>query len=198
MSFDIVDYGLIEVEPVTLEEAKSYMQIDADYASDDNQIRIAISSARERLERYLNIGLVNRDIAIEWNGDCLKLPLTPNFEVVSVSDKDGVLTSDKYTVSQGRNKRISINGIASGNLNYFYSITTETVQISTEYGVDYDSVYTVIYNTGYEDLTNMVGLKQSLLAEANYLFKLRGNPVTDAISPNAALLSASYSKNLLL
>ena len=198
MSFDIVDYGLIEVEPVSLEEAKSYMQIDADYASDDNQIRIAISSARERLERYLNIGLVNRDITIEWNGGCLKLPLTPNFDIVSVSDKDGALTDDKYTVSQGRNKKVSVNGVVSGNLNYFYSITTETVQISRESGIDYDSVYTVVYNTGYEDLTNMVGLKQSLLAEANYLFKLRGSPVTDVISPNAALLSASYSKNLLI
>jgi len=198
MSFDIVDYGLIEVEPVSLEEAKSYMQIDADYASDDNQIRIAISSARERLERYLNIGLVNRDITIEWNGSCIKLPLTPNFDIVSVSDKDGILATDKYNVSQGRNKKISINDVVSGNLNYFYSITTETVQISRESGIDYGSVYTVIYNTGYEDLTNMVGLKQSLLAEANYLFKLRGNPVTDVISPNAALLSASYSKNLLI
>jgi len=197
MSFDIVDYGIVTDEPITLAEAKAYSQIDADYASDDDQIGIAISTARERLEQYLNIGLVNRDVTIEWSGCNLKLPLTPNISIVSVSDKDGVMDSDKYKVSEGRNKYISINSISSSGYNYFYSTTFENVEISSVNGSGYASIYTVIYNTGYLD-SIPTALKQSLLAETDYIIKLRGLPPTDVISPNAALLSAGYSKNLTI
>lgn len=197
MSFDIVDYGTVTDEPINLAEAKAYSQIDADYASDDEQIKIAISAARERLEQYLNIGLANRNVTIEWNGSPLKLPLSPNISVVSVSDKDGVMDVDKYQVSGGRNKTIGVNSVSNNSLNYFYNTTFEIVEISRPNGYDPDSVYTVIYNTGYQDsIPN--ALKQSLLAETDYIIKLRGLPVTDVISPNAALLSAGYSKNLTI
>jgi hypothetical protein len=64
-------------------------------------------------------------------------------------------------------------------------------------GFDCAETYTVKYNTGYKDnLPN--ALKQSLLAEVSYMYMLRGMPPTDLISPNSALLSAGYSKNLIL
>lgn len=197
MKYDIIDYGTVEAEPITLAEAKAFMQIDADYASDDNQINIAISAARERLEQYLNIGLANRDVTIEWNGFELELPLTPNFAIVSLSDKDGVLATDKYTVSEGRNKWVRVNSVSRSGTNYFYNTTFEIVEISFPNGATSETVYTLVYNTGYEE--NLpTGLKQSLLAEVDYLYKLRGAPVTDFISPNAAMLSSGYSKNLIL
>lgn len=198
MKFSVVDYGIVSPadEPITLAEAKAFMRIDADYASDDDQIQIAISTARERLELHLNVGLVNRDIQIEWNGSALELPFTPNFEVLEVSDKDGVLDADKYTIQGISSKRIYV-GQKTGDYNYFYSMNNSHVEITSLSGFDCSETYTVKYNTGYKDnLPN--ALKQSIFAECDYLYKLQGSPVTDIVSPNAALLSAPYSKNLIL
>lgn len=198
MKFSVVDYGIVLAidEPITLSEAKSFMRIDADYASDDTQIELAISTARERLELHLNVGIVNRDITIEWVGSLLELPFTPNFEVIEVYDKDGVLDNDKYTIQGISSKRIFV-GQKAGDYNYFYSMNNSYVEISSVNGFDCSETYTVKYKTGYKDnLPNAI--KQSLLAETDYIYKLQGSPVNDIISPNAALLSAPYSKNLIL
>lgn len=198
MKFSIVDYGTVLTadEPITLSEAKAFMRIDADYASDDSDIQTAISTARERLELHLNVGIVNRDIQIEWNGGVLELPFTPNFEVIEVSDKDGILDPSKYTVQGISSKKVRV-GEKTGDYNYFYSMNNSYVEISSANGFDCSETYTIKYNTGYkENLPSAI--KQSILAETDYIYKLQGSPVTDIISPNAALLSAPYSKNLIL
>lgn len=200
MKFNVLDYGEIEFadEPVTLTEAKAFMRIDADYSSDDDQIELAISTARERLELHLNVGIVNRDITIEWSGCPLKLPFTPNFEIISVEDKDGVLSPDKYTAKGISSKVIYVGSEHSSDFDYFYSMNNSFVEVTLKNGFLRDEqVYKVKYNTGYKDNLPKA-IKQSVLAETDYIYKLQGSPVTDVISPNAALLSAPYSKNLIL
>jgi len=63
----IVDTETV-VEPVTLAEVKSFSRIDADYASDDNDLSMAMITARKRIEAYLNIGLVKREVTVYWDG----------------------------------------------------------------------------------------------------------------------------------
>jgi len=201
MTYDLIDEAGI-TEPVTLAEAKAYLQIDADYASNDDVINLAISTARIRLEQYLNVGLVNRDVQLQWNGRLIKLPLFPNGEIANIklNDETDPLEPSLYTSSRGREKELVINSkiCYGGNTEWFYSLTGDYVQ---SWGSDYvntidNDLYTVTYNTGYETLP--LGLKQSLLAEMSYIFNLHGAPVTDLISPNAKSLSHGYSRNLVL
>lgn len=196
-------YQLIDeeeaTEPVTLGEAKAYMMIDADYASDDADIQLMITTARERLEQYLNVGLANRDVTLQWSGYPIELPLSPNGNVVSLVDKDDVaVPSDKYTVTLYRDKKIWINNSSSSGIEWFYAIDNSYVTPFSGYVNESTDIYTLVYNTGYESDKLPKALKQAILAECDYLYKLRGMPVTDLVSPNAKLLAHGYSKNLVL
>lgn len=201
MTYDLIDEEEV-TEPVTLAELKSYLQIDADYSSDDGVLNNALTTARKRLESYLNVGLVNRDVVVQWDGCEIKLPLFPNGEVTEVTKNDDTdpLDADKYTVTRGRSKSIFINGLFDNPLNYsfFYPFGGQGVEIweTSETSSGVPDLYSVSYSTGYADLP--IDLKQALMAEASYLFNLRGEPITDIISKNAALIAGNHSKNLIL
>jgi len=201
MTYDLIDEEVV-TEPVTLAEAKAYLQTDADYATTDDVIELAISTARIRLEQYLNVGLVNRDVKLQWNGRLIKLPLYPNGDIegILLNDETDPLDPDLYTSSRGREKELVINSkiCYGGSGSWFYSIIGQYAEFTPSQA--YESIdtdlYTVTYNTGYDTLP--LGLKQSLLAEMSYIFNLHGAPVTDLISPNAKSLSHGYSHNLVL
>lgn len=189
MEFQIVDTATV-TEPVTLAEAKAYMQIDADYASDDSQITLALITARKRLESYLNIGLIKRTVKLYWNGFDIELPLSPSGMITSV--KKGADTVTDYSVLDLPAKRIAVNTV-SGSGNWFY--TSSYVEFTPTYLVNND-VYVCEYETGYDVLPS--DLKQAILSECGYLYSLRGMPITDLISPNASMIAGSYSRNLIL
>lgn len=194
-------YQLIDdaevTEPISLSEAKAYMMIDADYASDDADISLLISTARERLEQYLNVGLAEREVTLQWPGNPIELPLSPNGAITSLKDKDNVdVPADKYTASAYRDKTIWVNNQSSSGIEWFYAIDNSYVTPFSGYVSDVNTIYTLVYSTGYDVLPK--ALKQAILAEVDYLYKLRGMPVTDLVSPNAKLLAHGYSKNLVL
>ena len=193
MDVQIVDNEDV-TEPITLAEAKAYLQIDADYASNDADINLAMITARKRLEAYLNIGLVQRAITVYWGGYELELPLSPTTSITSVKKGTTDLTTDDYSVLDLPAKRISINGVYGANGNWFYSLNGY-VEFTPTHNT-HQEVYICEYVTGYETLPS--DLKQAILAEVSYLYKLRGEPITDLISPNASLLANSYSRNLTL
>jgi len=195
--YNIQDVDSDYSEAVTLEEVKAYMRIDADYSSEDFELQTFISAARERLEQYLNVGLANRDVKLEWNGNPLKLPLTPNGALVSIVDKDNVAVStDEYTLSNGANKLIYINSLNTGGIEWFYSIDRSYAEPWSFTAADCESVYTAIYNTGYDSLPK--GLKLALLAQVDFMYKNKGLPETKTIAPYAAMMAKGFSKNLVL
>lgn len=198
MDIQIVDNATV-VEPITLSEAKSYLQIDTDYSTDDSQITLALTSARQRLEKYLNIGLVKRAIEVYWGGHEIELPLSPTVSVASVdkSKEDGTfetLTADKYHIIPLPANRLYVKEASClGGGTWFYSIFGYA-QFTPFYRHGHNNtVYKVAYETGYTTLP--VDLKQAILAETSYIFNLKGAPVTDLISPNAAQIASGYSRN---
>lgn len=203
MTYDLIEIEEDLTEPVTLPEAKSYLQVDQDYAGDDGDINLAISTARIRLEQYLNVGLINRDVEVQWDGKVIDLPLYPNGAIASIkfNEETDPLESDLYTVSRGNNKKLGINSkmCYGGGGSWWYSRINMTAEFTpNNFGhdeIDTD-IYSCIYNTGFENLP--LALKQALLAEVSYIFKLRGEPITDLISPNASKLANGYSHNLVL
>jgi uncharacterized phiE125 gp8 family phage protein len=52
-------------EPLTLADAKSYMKID--FNDEDTLITTLITSAREQLESYLGLSLVEKNLTVQIN-----------------------------------------------------------------------------------------------------------------------------------
>lgn len=82
MAFNCInDYILPAVpfadEPVTLTEVKAYGKID--YSTDDNLLQMMIPAARQRLEEYLSLSFVQRDITVLCNNGSggLLIPFGP-------------------------------------------------------------------------------------------------------------------------
>lgn len=192
-SYQLID-DLAVVEPITLEEQKAYSRIDADYAEDDTDLNVCISASRQRMESFLNVGLVNRDVSVKWYGQPIVLPLYPTGNILTVNDGVGDLTSDKYTLLGLGAKTIYINDVVLANASFMYGFTGG-VSIFNGSSVE-GTIYTVNYNTGYETLPN--ALKLALMAETDYLFKLKGQPILGQLSPNALKLAHPYSNNLIL
>ncbi|MCY4779495.1 head-tail connector protein [Sphingobacterium sp. UT-1RO-CII-1] len=77
-------------EPVSLEEAKVYCRIDADYTGDDDLLNELITSARTHIEMWANISLIEKRIKVYSDTkDTLWLPRSPVREIESVTDEEG-------------------------------------------------------------------------------------------------------------
>jgi hypothetical protein len=196
MSYQIIDDAEV-TEPITLAEAKAYMMIDTDYSSNDADINLLITSARLLVENHLNVGLAKREVLVVWNGCALELPLMPNAEIVSVfkNDEPDALPNTDYTVNGYNKKTIGINSIGNGNFDYFYRLDG-FVEITAPNGFSNTDYYKVNYVTGYEVLPAL--LKQSLLAQIDFMYKNRGLPNGNLISVCALKLANMYSNNLVI
>jgi len=196
MSFQ---YEFIETEitePVTLEEVKAYMRIDADYASDDAIINSFITASRERLELYLNLGLVPHTVRLQWNGYPIQLPFSPttndDITVLKVDD-DTALEADEYTLKGLNEKTLWVNSLA-GNFSFFYGLNGE-ISLWEGYPCN-PTMYDVLYDTGYETVPKAI--KNALMADVDYMYKNQGKQEMASISPVAIQLSHNYSKNLII
>lgn len=195
MSYQLVDTADV-TEPISLELQKAYSRIDADYTSEDNELGILITTARVRLEQYLNIGLAKREVELQFDGRPVEMPLSPTGDIVSVKDGDTVLTTDDYTTTNYNAKTIWVNSVIGSNCEFFYEINRSFIEIWQCASFTPATMYSCIYETGYDMLPNT--LKQGLLAECDFLLKMRGMPVTELVSPNAAMICKGYSRNLIL
>lgn len=199
-AFQVVESEDEITEPVTLSEQKAYSQIDEDYAVKDALLTLFIPAARQLLEAQTNLGFVNRDITLQWDGSSIEMPLSPTGTITSVTDKDGaILASDEYSVSKYQAKKISVNSVSAAGYNYFYS-RSGYVEITREegYSLEDEPFYSCLYNTGYEVLPS--DLKTAVMAQADYMLKQLGMPDRDPnqISPVALMLIRSRSRNLVL
>jgi hypothetical protein len=95
--------GVNYFEPVSLEEAKAYLRIDASETAFDEELNIAITAARQEIEHYLNRSLINRTITavLDIAGGWINLPYGPVDSILAISDMDNnVITADSYTFKQ--------------------------------------------------------------------------------------------------
>lgn len=75
-------------EPVIVDEAKDWMRVD--YDDDDELIEGMIKSARQSIEQFTNLALVDKSVIIDVTTTCetdnIRLPLIENIEEVSIED----------------------------------------------------------------------------------------------------------------
>lgn len=107
------------VEPVTLAEAKTWLKVD--YTDEDAMITDMITSARQAIEAYTNLALVDSDVTLSVTIDKslrARLPFVRTIAEVEVTDTDDViLDADAYTI---RGSYLSLN--ATGGYTITYSI----------------------------------------------------------------------------
>ncbi len=92
-------------EPVTKEQAKSWMRITNN--DEDTDIENLIIAARSIIENYLNKSIIKRTVTAVLTNRCgnIELPFQPFEELVSITDADGnAITS--YTLSGDKYKRL--------------------------------------------------------------------------------------------
>lgn len=196
MSYQVIDDTEV-TEPVTLAEVKNYCRIDSDYTSDDVELGVMITAARQRLEQFLNIGFVRREVKLQWDGRYMELPLSPTGDLISVMDGDTALTYDKYYLSGYQAKSLGIKPSGSTGVEWFYNQDFTEVSLFSGGLLGYGcEMFLATYETGYETLPN--SLKLALLAQIDYQFKQRGMPDNELYSHMALDLARPYSRNLVL
>ena len=90
-------YNRIEItegeteEPVTVEEAKAWMRVD--YDDDNDLIEGMIKSARQSIEQFINLALVDKTVLIDVTTTCetdnIRLPFIDTIEEIDIEDIDG-------------------------------------------------------------------------------------------------------------
>lgn len=109
-------------EPVTLAEAKRWLQVD--FTDDDALITDLITAARETIEQYTNLALVDKTVTADaqstCTGDVMRLPFALKATEVSVTDleTEETLAADEYTL-RGNVLRVSYKG----NYSLSYTLT---------------------------------------------------------------------------
>lgn len=94
------------VEPVSLEEAKSHLRIDADIAEHDGLLELLIQAAREQAEHETGRSLITRELLIQDAATCrLSLHKPPFLEITSVTliadnETETVLNAADYRVDK--------------------------------------------------------------------------------------------------
>jgi len=171
----------VTTEPVTLAEIKSWCQIDADYAAEDDAILLIAKGARERLEKELNLSFATKTILCQWSGNSMFIPYGPVQLITGVTSSTDLATAIDYNE---------------------YGLDFPTISLGADdcyiiYPVGYlgARLYNLTYVAGYETLPS--ALKQALLIQIDYELKGRGMPSVD-LSPDALRKSAIYSRNLAI
>jgi hypothetical protein len=201
MSYQIKVITDVATEPVTLAEVKAWCRIDDDYVSDDAQLNLLISSARELLEQETNIGFAPRTLELQWNGCPVEMPYSPTGAITSVKNKDGdTLTTDEYEVSTNQAKSIMVKSACGyDGFEFFYHIDQSVSLWSWPVNnLCADDAYACVYVTGYEAGKLPKSLKQGILTQIDYMFKQQGMPDNSLVSEQALLLAKGYSRNLIL
>lgn len=196
-AYQIIDNESV-TEQVTVDQQKLFSNMDLDYAITTPDVTIAITAARQRLEAFLNIGIVNRDVIVQWSGCPLELPLSPTGAITYIKKDGEELVEDDFTVNAYQDKTVYINDISGSGISYFYHQGSDCVEIWSGNVLASDaSMYEIKYNTGYDN-NCPADLILALKSEADYLLKMKGQTPLVVISPNAAYLAKRHSRNLVL
>lgn len=88
-------------EPVELEDAKEWLRVD--YDDDDDLITGMIKSARQSIEQFLNIALVDKSVVLDvittCETDVIRLPYVESAEIeIEDIDDDEAVDTENYKV----------------------------------------------------------------------------------------------------
>ena len=119
--FTIEQRMILGEEPVTLQEAKTYIRSEESEGIEDDLINGLISNARETIEKLIDRSLVDSSITVfasNWKGNLPLAPVTPN---TITFDGIGSVIGNKYpfvNVSENVTINYQTTAYISDSLNY--------------------------------------------------------------------------------
>lgn len=158
----IIDAESIE-EPVTVDEAKDWMRVD--YEDDNDLIESMIKSARQTLEKFLNLALVDKTVSFDAKTTCeedsIRLPYVEDIEEITITDvdKDEEVVADNYKL---RYSGVKVN--YSGLFGIEYDIEAGEIPEAIKEAIKME-VAERYANRGENDKTE--GLSKSALSKAS-------------------------------
>lgn len=164
-----------DYEPVTLAEAKEFLEYDGNRK--DAMIMRLVTSARQVCESYTGLSFVTQERSIRLDRfPCTKnyinLPYGPVQSVISAEYIDD--NGDTVTMVEGTDFEISIyRGVAR-----LYPISDGVRDVWPTNVQDIDEAITIVYQTGYDDVSGLplpTVAKQAILMVTSRLFEHRGD-----------------------
>lgn len=177
----------LATEPVTVEEAKAFLVIDADYTADDELIEGLITAARDLLEKYTNKSFGEKTLEVFTDKSHLDLPYGPIVDIESVTDQDAIAITD-YSIKGLDYKTIYFRG---GSLENYYQRNKDQI---CDTGVV--TGHYVSYTTGYgsEGVSPLPpALKLAIKEQVREFYNNRGTD-SEEINLTAKVLADPYCR----
>ena len=146
-----VNKSVTGTEPISLDQAKAWLKVDS--TADDPLITALIIQARELIEGYLNLTIIETTIVCTATARAeLKLPFGPVTSITSVKNDNG---DDLEYVWNG----------------FYITFGTGTISVTGGSNIYEDSVTT--YDAGNSTIAD--GLQLGLLETIAFLYEMRGD-----------------------
>ena len=171
-------------EPISMADAKTYLNYLGGDAGGESTIEYLITSARLRLENYTGRNFVEKTMILNIDEvhPRLELPFGPINEVVSIKiyDDDGVLDET----------------LVADDDYYILGDFDKNIRFETFSGGGYMSIeYTAGYGDDTFDLPKAI--RMALLRQVKYDFDNRGNPTADTITSEVRNMIDAYKCSYL-
>ncbi len=178
MSFTIITPP--SVEPVTVEELKTFARIDS--TDEDALLASFITSARDATEKYLGRALINQTIKAVmdyWPQHKIELPLPPLSSVTSVTVRN---ESDVSTTYSSSNYYVVTDSIPGYIVIKYGNTPPENLSLREK------GAFVITYVAGYGDSADDVPepIRQSILLWATNIYETRA--VGDNPPPECKIL----------
>lgn len=169
-------------EPVLLAEMKTYLRIAPEETFNDTLITQLIKTARQQLEGYLNISLINRTVTARIQNETgyMQLPYTADtISITSVTDDNNTdISSDSYSL-KGDTFLGNGNSTAWAG-NNFFSLCNPIINV----------VYSVSWTALPEHF------KTGIMQQCSWLYERRGDEMDSALSPLVKISMKPYRRVL--
>jgi hypothetical protein len=166
-------------EPVSLQEAKTFMEID--FTDFDTLITRLIKQARISSEIYTGLSYGKKEIELVSNQAKVQIPYGPFGELLTIVDKDGAAISSTNYSLFGLDRPILTVGLTCLPFNYdpYYDILGTALRTYNE--------WTITYYAGYYDSSSNLStlpedLKSAICMRVETAFKYRADATDEQVN----------------
>lgn len=197
-------YAGLPGEPVSVADAKAWMFIESTFTDDDALIQSMISQARNMVESFCGISIVQKLITLTWAWQSNAGPYKKNWDI-NFFNSPAVISMDgndwyelphgpvKYVASvTGMNKNVLVNMVRNTDF-YLLGDAPAPGQPGVDFnGIQFASWYDnfiLVYKVGYDNVPP--ALKEAILNEVTFRYANRGDNTSRYAQQNVGLCEAA-------
>lgn len=181
----------LDIEPVSLEEVKAFMEIDFD--DFDTLLTRLIKQARISSEIYTGLSYGKKEIELVSNQSRVQIPNGPFVELLSIVNyKDNVaISADNYHLF-GLDRPVLTVGLPELPLNYdpYFDILGSALRTFNEWKITYNAGY---YDAATDESTLPEDLKSAICMRVETAFKYRADATDEQV--NKAITTSTDIEN---